>query len=1003
MKNNEIDEDFYSRQIGTYGLDTLKNIMKMKVLIYGLRGLGMEIAKNIILIGPKQVSLYDKNIITHFDLGSGFYFLEEQIGKAQRDEGCAEKLSQLNSYVDVNVLKDELLSSICNYNVIVITEIIDIELLNKINETCRNNQIGLIYGAVLGLITFAFVDFGDKFVIKDKDGNPTKRLFIKDISNSNPCKIIIDDESIKTNYLKNGDMVILKEIEGMTELNNKVKKVIINSNRHLNELLIEEDSTHYNKYIKGGILEEVKIPIKKDFIKFKECLIQPKHQEKLIDDEKDQLRHSIIYGIIKYFNENNSLPELNDEISSKKIVEYAKKYFEEMKKKDEWFNETSEEFDGQMALDLIKWSKAEIIPLCSFMGGIIAQEIVKYTGKYTPIEQWIWFDFYDTVKELKIKDKKLKNSRYDEQIAIYGNEIQNKIEKSNIFMIGAGAIGCEYLKIFSMMGFSTARDAKLTVTDNDNIEISNLNRQFLFRKKHTGLNKAVSAYEEVKKMNKKFNCDTQTNLVCEETEYLYNEEFYNKHDFIINAVDNNKARKYIDDQCVFFNKILIDSGTEGLKAHNQLIIPKVTNHGIFGEQNSNNIAMCTLRQFPSNINHCIEWGKDKFDEYFVEDINFIKDFISEPSKYLIKILAEDKKNKLDKLNKINILLSIIKSKSIKDIIINSIKIIKNDFILNIQQLIDSYPENYKNEQGNLFWSGSKRFPSIIIFNKENALIIEFIESYTKIICHIFNINYNGTTIMKIIIDSLDNYDKFKIKEKNVDELTKDINNILINIDKSIDIKPEVFEKDDDSNNHINFIYACSNLKAENYKITKCDKLQTKFIAGKIIPAVSTTTACIIGFTVMQLLTLLHNNNRKLLNELTLNLGLNLFKVSKPYPVENAENDLIIKGRKNLVCYPEHFTIWDHIYIQGPMKTKDFINDIKIKYGIRILGIYPYQKNKSLITNKESLENTLEDNYCKVFNIDCKLIRNTLALEIDGKDSAKNNVIMPIFIYRFKNN
>ena len=71
-------------------------------------------------------------------------------------------------------------------------------------------------------------------------------------------------------------------------------------------------------------------------------------------------------------------------------------------------------------------------------------------------------------------DRQLKNSRYDEQIAIFGNEIQQKIEKSNIFMVGAGATGCEFLKNFAMMGFCTNNEnSKFIVTDNDSIEINN--------------------------------------------------------------------------------------------------------------------------------------------------------------------------------------------------------------------------------------------------------------------------------------------------------------------------------------------------------------------------------------------------------------------------------------------------------------------------------------------------------------------------------------------------
>lgn len=80
-------------------------------------------------------------------------------------------------------------------------------------------------------------------------------------------------------------------------------------------------------------------------------------------------------------------------------------------------------------------------------------------------------------------DRTLKNSRYDDQIAVFGNEIQEKLQKSNFFMVGAGATGCEFLKNYAMMGACSDKNSKFTVTDNDNIEISNLSRQFLFKKR----------------------------------------------------------------------------------------------------------------------------------------------------------------------------------------------------------------------------------------------------------------------------------------------------------------------------------------------------------------------------------------------------------------------------------------------------------------------------------------------------------------------------------------
>lgn len=134
-------------------------------------------------------------------------------------------------------------------------------------------------------------------------------------------------------------------------------------------------------------------------------------------------------------------------------------------------------------------------------------------------------------------------------------------------MVGAGALGCEFVKAFALMGVGCHEDGSVCVTDNDTIEVSNLNRQFLFRKNNVGHSKSEVACQIATQMNPLLKAKDYQTRVGADTEAVFNDKFWNKLDFVVNAVDNIHARLYVDSRCVWYHKPLLESGTLGTKAN----------------------------------------------------------------------------------------------------------------------------------------------------------------------------------------------------------------------------------------------------------------------------------------------------------------------------------------------------------------------------------------------------------------------------------------------------
>lgn len=100
----EIDESLYSRQLYVLGHEAMKRMGASNVLVVGMKGLGIEIAKNVALAGVKSLTVFDPSPVTVADLSSQFFLRDDDIGKP-RDEVSAPRLTELNAYVPIHVHK----------------------------------------------------------------------------------------------------------------------------------------------------------------------------------------------------------------------------------------------------------------------------------------------------------------------------------------------------------------------------------------------------------------------------------------------------------------------------------------------------------------------------------------------------------------------------------------------------------------------------------------------------------------------------------------------------------------------------------------------------------------------------------------------------------------------------------------------------------------------------------------------------------------------------------
>ncbi|XP_013404818.1 SUMO-activating enzyme subunit 2 isoform X1 [Lingula anatina] len=196
-------------------------------------------------------------------------------------------------------------------------------------------------------------------------------------------------------------------------------------------------------------------------------------------------------------------------------------------------------------------------------------------------------------------------------LGVLNDDLQEKVKSSRILVVGAGGIGCELLKNLVLTGFKD-----IEVIDLDTIDVSNLNRQFLFRKEHVGKSKAQVARESALKFNPDGKIKAYHDSVMS-TEY--DTEFFKQFDVVLNALDNRAARNHVNRMCLAADKPLVESGTAGYLGQVTVIKKGLTEcYECQPKPHQKTFPGCTIRNTPSEPIHCIVWAKHLFNQLFGE-------------------------------------------------------------------------------------------------------------------------------------------------------------------------------------------------------------------------------------------------------------------------------------------------------------------------------------------------------------------------------------------------
>ncbi|XP_061202958.1 ubiquitin-like modifier-activating enzyme 7 isoform X2 [Neopsephotus bourkii] len=433
--------------------------------------------------------------------------------------------------------------------------------------------------------------------------------------------------------------------------------------------------------------------------------------------------------------------------------------------------------------------------------------------------------------------------------------------------VGAGAVGCELLKNFAMMGLAAGPEGDLTVTDMDTVALSNLHRQLLYRSADVSKPKSVVAAAAVRRMNPDVRVTAHQNQVGPATEMLYGDDFFRHLDGVASALDTLEARAYLESCCFRYLTPLLDSGTEGPRGNVLAMVPHLTKLlGPAAAPEDDTFPICTLRYFPHTIQHTLQWARDEFEGLFQLPAEHVNRFMEDPAfpeqlptGKAVEVLEQVRRSLQER------------PRDWQDCVRWARRHWQSCYHDAIAQLLHTFPPEHEVRPGVPFWAWDRTCPHPLIFNPENDTHLDYIMAAAHLFAQSHKIPPCSerasaqAVLCSVVLPPFVPQEGFQIHlseeqeevladDERLEELTQDLGQqrqeLIGGGEAQVPLmEPIHFEKDNDI--HIDFITAASNLRAESYSIPAASRLMSKRITGRIVPAIITSTAAVAGLACLE--------------------------------------------------------------------------------------------------------------------------------------------------------